>query len=118
MVFAAFFLLVALGPLQRHHPVRWWALAVSLVFLLVAVLKPTLLRHLNKAWMRLGHLLGRVMTPVVTSLLFFLVFSPAGFLSRLLGRDSLRLSFDKNAGSYWVERTPPGPPPEEMSNQF
>jgi hypothetical protein len=118
MVFAAFFLLVALAPLRRHHPVRWWALAISFVFLAVAVLKPILLRHLNKAWMQLGHLMGRVMTPIVTGLLFFLVFSPAGFLARLLGRDSLRLSFDRKADSYWVERNPPGPLPEEMSNQF
>lgn len=118
MVFAVFFLLVGVAPLRRHLPVRWWALAVSLVSLIVAIAKPAVLRQLNKAWMQLGHLLGKVMTPVVTGLLFFLVFSPAGFLTRLLGRDSLRLSFDKKAVSYWIERNPPGPPPEEMSNQF
>jgi hypothetical protein len=118
VVFAAFFLLVGLAPLRKHQPMRLWAFALSLVFLVLVLVRPVLLRPLNKAWMKLGHLLGLVMTPVVTGLLFFLIFAPVGFLLRFLGKDPLRLSFDRKAQSYWIERVPPGPPPEEMSNQF
>lgn len=118
VVFTIFFLLVGIAPLRKHHPVRLWALVLAAVFLAVVALSPALLRPLNKAWMQLGHLLGKVMTPIVTGLLFFLIFAPAGFLMRRLGKDPLRLSFDKGAKSYWIERLPPGPPPEEMANQF
>jgi hypothetical protein len=68
--------------------------------------------------MALGLLLSRFVTPVVIGLMFYLVFTPIGFLYRLLGRDPLRLSFAKNDKTYWIERRPPGPPPEEMLNQF
>jgi hypothetical protein len=37
---------------------------------------------------------------------------------RLVGKDPLRLKRDGGAGSYWIPREPPGPPPDSMSNQF
>jgi cell division protein FtsW (lipid II flippase) len=117
-VFSAFFFLVAIAPLRKHHPVRWWALGIAVAFLAVSVLVPGLLKHLNRQWMRLGHLLGRITTPVVTGLLFYLVFTPAAYLTRWLGKDPLRLRFDAQADSYWQERRPPGPPPQDMANQF
>jgi hypothetical protein len=117
-VFSAFFLLLALSPLRKHQPARLWALAIAVGFLAVGILAPAVLTPLNRLWMQLGRLLGRVTTPIVTGLLFYLVFTPAGFVARVLGKDPLRLRFDPNASSYWQERRPPGPPPEDMANQF
>lgn len=117
-VFSAFFLLVCLAPLRRHQPMRLWALGIAVGFLAVSLLAPNLLKPMNRLWMQLGHLLGRVTTPIVTGLLFYVVFTPAGLLARLLGKDPLRLSFDPQADSYWQQRRPPGPPPENMANQF
>ena len=117
-VFSAFFLLLGIAPLRKHQPVRWWSLALAGAFLVVTILAPGLLAPLNRLWMKLGHLLGRITTPIVTGLLFYVVFTPAGFLARLLGKDPLRLRFDPKAGSYWQERRPPGPPPADMANQF
>ena len=37
---------------------------------------------------------------------------------RLFGKDFLRLRLDRGAKSYWIVRTPPGPPPQSMRNQF
>jgi Na+/H+ antiporter NhaD/arsenite permease-like protein len=118
LVMTGFFLLVGLAPLRHHLPLRLWALGVAVIFLLVSLLWPHVLAPLNKAWMLLGRLLSRIMAPVVTGLLFYLVFTPAGFFYRLLGKDSLRLKPGKDSRSYWIERKPPGPPPEEMINQF
>lgn len=117
-VFSAFFLLLGLSPLRKHQPARLWALAIAVGFLAVGILAPAVLAPLNRLWMQLGRLLGRVTTPIVTGLLFYLVFTPAGFVARLLGKDPLRLRLDPNASSYWQERRPPGPPPEDMANQF
>ncbi len=66
----------------------------------------------------LGLLLGRVVSPIVMALLFFLVVTPTAFLFRLLGKDPLRLAAEPRAGTYWIERRPPGPPPDTMANQF
>ena len=118
IVLSIFFVLVGLSPLRAHHPVRWWALALGGLFLGVALLQPMWLRPLNRVWTKLGLLMGRVVSPVITALLFYLVVTPTGLLFRLLGKDPLRLALDAGVRSYWIERRPPGPPPETMSNQF
>jgi hypothetical protein len=118
IVFAIFFALVALLPLRTHHPVRWWAFPVSGLFLLVGLLKPVWLHPLNKYWTKLGLLMGRIVSPVVTAVLFYAVVTPTALLFRILGKDPLRLAHDPAARSYWIERQPPGPAPETMANQF
>jgi hypothetical protein len=118
LVFAAFWLLFALAPLRKHGTVREWALALSGVFLVLAMGRPLWLQPLNRLWTQLGLLLGRIVTPVVMTVLFFLVFTPVALLVRLLGKDPLRLALDAQAHTYWIERVPPGPEPGSMSHQF
>jgi len=43
---------------------------------------------------------------------------PTGLLMRLLGRDSLALKREPSKMSYWIDRTPPGPEPESLRQQF
>ena len=118
LVFSAFFVLIGVSPLWKHHPVRPWALVLAGLFLFVAILRPAWLHPLNRAWINLGLLLGRVVNPVVMGLLFFVVVAPTALVFRLLGKDPLRLARDAHARSYWIDRHPPGPSPQTMSNQF
>ena len=118
LVFAVLFALVALLPLLKPKPVRWWAVVAGSALLIVALVRPSLLRPANWLWTRLATMLSRIMNLVITALLFYLVFVPVGVLRRIGRKDSLRLSFEPHGGSYWTERQPPGPPPETMSRQF
>jgi len=117
-VFTAFFLAVALWPAWRGKPVRWWALGVAGVVFLAGMVRPAILRVPNLVWFRLGGLLSRIVSPIAASLLFYAVFTPFGLILRLAGKDLLRLRRDPRAASYWIERDPPGPKPESMSEQF
>jgi hypothetical protein len=118
LTFAAIFALFALWPLVRHRPARSWALAVAVVFLVPALVRPHVLGPLNRLWLRLGLLLQRLVTPVVMALLFYGTVTPIALVLRLLGKDLLRLRVDRGAASYWLERRPPGPAPDTMRNQF
>jgi len=60
----------------------------------------------------------RVVNPLVMGIRFFVVITPLGWLMRALGKDLLRLKREPDAASYWIERTPPGPAPQSMRNQF
>jgi hypothetical protein len=117
-VFTAFFSLIGAWPVFFGRPPRVWALGIAALILVVTLVRPGLLHPANRAWMKLGLLLGRITNPIVTALLFYLVFTPMGLLMRLLGKDLLRLRSDPNATSYWIERRPPGPKPESMAQQF
>ena len=52
------------------------------------------------------------------ALLFFSAVTPVGLLSRLFGKDFLRLHRKPGAASYWLERHPPGPDGESLRNQY
>jgi len=117
-VFTAFFALVALLPLLRGHRMRAWALVLSGCFLAVTLVAPKTLAPLNRAWSALGMLLHKVTNPILLGILFYLVFTPFGWLLRLMGKDFLRWKRSPDAESYWIVREPPGPEPESMSNQF
>ncbi len=93
-------------------------LGVSGVFLVVALAMPKVLHPLNIVWMKVGVLLNKIVSPLVMGLLFFTTITPMAIVLRLMGKDLLKMKLDKDAKSYWVERDPPGPPPESMSNQF
>ncbi len=123
---AAFAILGGVRWYRRHgedgfdlkSPANAWFFAVAAVFLLVALVAPSVLNPLNKLWTKLGLLMGKVMAPIIMGLLLYLVVTPVGLLVRLFGGDPLRLKFDPKADSYWLKREPPGPAPDSMSNQF
>lgn len=117
-VFAGFFALISALSLWRGGVGWHWMLPVSAAFLAVALIYPKALAPLNKGWMKFGLLLYKVMNPIILGLLFFVTIMPIGLLMRAFGKDFLRLKLDRNAKSYWIERAPPGPPPQSMRNQF
>ena len=93
-----------------------WLIA-GVIIGLVAIITPGLLTPLNKAWMKLGDLMGKVVSPLVLGVIFFLLITPVALVTRLFGRDELRLKKTK-ASSYWIDRAPPGPAGDSFKNQF
>ena len=118
LVFAAVFLIVAVIPWVFGGTMRVWSVVVAAAFLGVALLAPGLLAPLNRLWTRFGLLLHHLVSPIVLGVMFYLVVTPTGLLMRALGKDPLRLRLDRSARTYWIDRTPPGPRPESLSDQF
>ena len=83
-----------------------------------ALVRPSMLHPLNVAWMKLGLLLGRVVTPIVMLLVFVVAVLPTGLVVRAMGKDLLLLKRAPTKSSYWIRRDPPGPPPESLKDQF
>ncbi|MGE0849372.1 MAG: SxtJ family membrane protein [Hyphomicrobiaceae bacterium] len=98
----------------------WWPLPLppALAFLILALTRPTLMAPLNRAWTRLGLLLGAIMAPVVMGVIYFGLITPMALLARLLGKDFLRLKRDPEAATYWLPRQDSRPSPERLRDQF
>ena len=73
------------------------------LFFVISLTKADLLFPLNKMWMSLGLLIGMVISPIVLGLIFFGIFTPVSIITRLFGRDELRLRFMKKE-TYWITR--------------
>lgn len=81
---------------------RWpWILAV--LFVLPALLSPELLRPVYRGWMRVGLFLNRIMTPLILSIVFYLVFTPMAIILKLLGKDAMRRDLDPTAETYRID---------------
>ncbi len=84
--------------------VLWWFLLLSGVLLLVVALAaPQFLSSLNRAWSLLGEILGRIVSPMVLLIIFFVLLTPIGLITRFFGRDELRLC-KQERGSFWTPR--------------
>ena len=84
---------------------------------LITLSVPKLLAPFNRLWFELGQLMGRIVSPIVLGAIFFLILTPVALVTRLFGRDELRLK-RKAATSYWIDRTNENSPAETFKNQF
>ena len=103
VVFFIVFLIIALYPLLNSEEIRIWSIAVSLIFLILAWMNSQILTPLNKLWFNFGILLGKLISPIIMGVIFFLVVTPIGLIMRLLGKDLLNLKFNENK-SYWIKK--------------
>jgi len=114
VVFFIVFLLIALYPLLNNNEIRLWSLIISVLFLILGILNSKILSPLNKIWFKFGLLLGKIISPIIMGIIFFLVVTPIGFIMKLLGKDLINLKFN-NEKSYWIEKSGPK---SKMKNQF
>jgi len=118
LIFGAAFIVIPLIVWWRGGSLALWPFGIGIVFLLLAAFRPTLLTPLNRLWRHFGVLLARVTNPLLMGFVFFGVVTPMGFAMRLVGKRPLHLGFEPGRKSYWIERSPPGPAPDSMTNQF
>ena len=95
-----------------------WTATLASIFVVAALLRPALLNPLNRIWLKFGLLLHKIVNPVIMALLFYGTVLPTGLIARAMGKDLLRLKREPDAASYWIVRTPPGPAPDTMKDQF
>ena len=95
IVFFIVFLLIAIYPLINQGEIRIWSLIISFLFLFFGLLNSKILTPLNKLWFRFGLFLGKIISPIIMGVIFFLVVTPIGLLMRFFGKDVLNLKLNK-----------------------
>ena len=99
-----------------------WLLPMIIVMLLLGGLlilaQGSVIAPFNRAWFMLGILLGKIVSPIVLGVMFFLMITPVALLMRIKGRDVLRLRGMKDVSTYWVERGAAEPSASSFKNQF
>ncbi len=86
---------------QQHN----YLLKIGLVLGLVGMFSTFLTAKISWAWLKVGELMGAVMSKVILSAVFFLFLFPIAMLSRLFigGKNSLQLK-KGNVTSYYFTR--------------
>ena len=102
ILFLIFFLIIGLYPLKSGGVIRIWSIVLSLVFLIITIIRPNLFTFSNKLWIKFGILFGKIISPIVMGLVFFVVVMPIGILVKILKKDVMGLKI--GATSYWINR--------------
>ena len=113
-VFFVVFFVISLWPILSENEIRIWSLILSVIFLILGILNSKILTPLNKAWFRFGIFLGNFIAPIVMGIVFFLVVTPTGILTKLFKKDLINLK-KNNDKTYWVEKKETI---SNMKNQF
>ena len=87
---------------------------MSVIFLILGITNSNLLLPANKIWFKFGIFLGKIISPLVMGIIFFLVITPIGLILRIFGKDVLKLKFS-NDKSYWIDKDGSK---SKMKNQF
>ena len=91
IVFFIVFIIIGLYPLLNNEEIRAWSAIISLIFLVLGLLNSKILAPLNKLWFKLGIFLGKMISPLIMGIIFFLVVTPIGLIMRLFRKDVLNL---------------------------
>lgn len=80
----------------------WISLLLNLFFIICTLIKPSILTPFNKLWMKFGYLLSKIISPIIISLIFFIIFTPVSLFFKIIGRDILEIKTNKK--SNWKTR--------------
>ena len=103
ILFFVVFFLYGIWPILSSNEIRIWSLSMGIIFLILGLLNSKLLTPFHNLWIKLGTLLGRIVSPIVMFLVYFVFITPLAVIIRLFGKDLLRKKFNKSP-SYWIKR--------------
>ena len=91
---------------------------IGLTLLILGFAIPVALKPIYWVWMIFSTIIGWIMTRVILSLLYYIIFAPIGFISRLFGKQFIELNWNKTDSTYWKYRSKSTFEEENYENQF
>lgn len=87
-------------PYWKSKGMVWWPWPLTAFFLFFGLFLPKALGPIYRAWMKIGHVLGKINSTIILGVVYFVLITPMGFLMRLFGKDPLDSKFDPKATTY------------------
>ena len=96
-------ILNVVGGLRLYHgaPFAYPLMGIGIAAAILGLALPFVMRPVYKGGMFVADKISWVMTRLVLTLLFFLVFTPYGLLFRIAGKDLLDRKLHPEKTSYW-----------------
>jgi len=104
LLFFIVFIVVGLWPVIKGETANIYLILISLFFLIFGLINSKILSPFNKAWIKLGEILGLIIAPIIMALVYFIILTPISLIVRMFGKDLLGLKFLKNQDTYWTKR--------------
>ena len=86
--------------ITRDQTLGFWLIAIGLIVGAIGLTGTRLALPFYWAWLGIAFVMGNIMSRLIIALIYYLIITPMGLLSRLVGRDPLQLKKPKGE-SYW-----------------
>ena len=100
------FLILSLIFFFKNILISFFFLLISFIFLILGIKNSKILNPFNILWFKFGLILGKVVSPIIIGIIYFLVITPIGFLMKYIFLKNL-LNIKKNTkiNTYWKTRS-------------
>lgn len=106
LLVGSIFVAIGAWPLLMGQPLRWWALGLGSVLIILGSVVPASLALPYKGWMAVGHVLGWINTRIILGIVFYGLVTPLGLIRRAMGKDPLHVAYDPRLDTYRVPKSP------------
>ncbi len=98
--------LILLGLIFIRYSPEYYqsVLYTGIGFLCFGLILPSILRPFFVVWMTIAALLGYIMTRIILSIIYFLIFTPVSIFFRITGKKLLESNINPEVTSYWKVR--------------
>jgi len=101
-ILIGFILLIIAGILfYKERESYELIILLGIAFIGLGLGMPIILKPFYLVWMNFAVVLGWLMTRLILGLLFYVIVSPIGLISRLFGKEFLELKNSSLNSSYW-----------------
>lgn len=115
ITFSLFFFLIFVYQFFSLNHVNYFLLSFSIILLIISYLCPNILTFFNKIWIKIGEVLGKVISPIVMFLIYVLVIIPTKLILLLFNKKIMNLNINKDLNTYWEKKSDNF---NNMDNQF
>lgn len=99
-----FFILGVIIPYIKQKDFHYYLIALSLLFLLLAIFFPLALQKIRILWIKFGSILGNINTKILFTIIYLLIFSPIHLIFKILKRDKLKLRWKKYSSTFLIKK--------------
>tara|TARA_A100001015_G_scaffold45049_1_gene49592 strand:+ start:1652 stop:2038 length:387 start_codon:yes stop_codon:yes gene_type:complete len=103
ILFFVVFLIIGIFPILDGEKIRIWSIVISALFLLLGFFNSGVLTPLNNFWVKIGIVLGKLISPIIMGIIFFIVVTPIGIFMKLIGKDLIKIKKSKKP-TFWIEK--------------
>jgi len=93
-------------------------LGTAILVLCLTIIKIDLMEPIYLKWMKVAHFIGTVISGIILSVLFYIVFAPVGIFLRIIKKDLLNQNIEKDTESYWIKKEAEKFDPKRYQQQF
>ena len=101
LVMGIFFLILCTYFYFKKEYFNVYLVITSSLFFILGFFNSNLLTPLNKAWIKVGDLLGTFISPIILIMVYFAIIFPTKIILVIFNKDILDLDLNIDSKTYW-----------------